>query len=583
MTTAADTQIATTFTAALQAALGDKAEAHGSVASSLAAQYGTAATAAATAAAATAATSTAATSTAATSTAQRQRLLIVNDITCGALPYACASLGYAVDVVNDDDALTVAGQEACALQKLHASTIVVPAAASATEHGAATAAAVVASSDVAAMDAEGGKAAERRETQEGSRRGRRAPLSTLDDGNTGICSGGAGCSLCPRSHPLSLESPAPTPFDEHFALRCDVCDGTIEPTAPRYACVTCDYDVCSRCASSSAGDASMWPRGSCRFFTGRVDTEPANSRKTRALFVPDDDNRSVYSAVLFPSALLDAFRTDEPSARRAQHAGAICDRWLLPGGIRLPANPVRLEEDVLLLSRRSLYRSCLPLPSLRLAGVEGALIAFGVPCAATDGVVASDEEADQQAGASAAAGNSQLAAGDAVPVATGELFDTSDVGLAFHGFHAVDLYARPSSLAGKKRREGDEADGTAASGASGDAAAGGASADVSADDDAGIAAGVLGARVELLKASPSSSSSARPSSAASASSSTTVPSVSGTTLRWSLPTFQQMARSQDNADVRSAVARCMYQGVRVRLARDARAPTNVKKAKTDSD
>ena len=415
-----------------------------------------------------------------------------------------APLGYAVDVVNDDEALTVAGQEAAPFRSS------APAPSSSQPLPARRArcrrtAAVVASSDVAAMDAEGGKAAERRETQEGSRRGRRAPLS-LDDGNTGICSGGAGCSLCPRSHPLSLESTAPTPFDEHFALRCDVCDGTIEPTAPRYACVTCDYDVCSRCASSSAGDASSWPRGSCRFFTGRVDTEPANSRKTRALFVPDDDNRSVYSAVLFPSALLDAFRTDEPSARRAQHAGAICDRWLLPGGIRLPANPVRLEEDVLLLSRRSLYRSCLPLPSLRLAGVEGALIAFGVPCAATDGVVASYEEADQQAGASAAAGNSQLAAGDACQwLLVSSLTQRRRPRLRLPRCRSL----RAAVIACRQEEaRGGRADGTAASGASGDAAVGGTSADVGADDDFGITAGCL-ARASSSSTTPSSSSSAR--------------------------------------------------------------------------
>ncbi len=52
-----------------------------------------------------------------------RRVLIINDITCGALPLAAASLGYRVDVVNEDAATAAAGSRAfdAGAARLHAS------------------------------------------------------------------------------------------------------------------------------------------------------------------------------------------------------------------------------------------------------------------------------------------------------------------------------------------------------------------------------------------------------------------------------------------------------------------------------
>ena len=60
-------------------------------------------------------------------------------------------------------------------------------------------------------------------------------------------------------------------------------------------------------------------------------------------------------------------------------AEAIAQRWLLPDGIRLPAHPARVEEQVFSFERASLY-GAVPDARLTLSGVEGAMVALGRPC-----------------------------------------------------------------------------------------------------------------------------------------------------------------------------------------------------------
>ena len=54
-------------------------------------------------------------------------------------------------------------------------------------------------------------------------------------------------------------------------------------------------------------------------------------------------------------------------------------------------------------------------------------------------------------------------------------------------------------------------------------------------------------------------------------------------LEWSVPTFQSMVGSGDKDLVRSAVARAMYQGVRVRLSREAPKAGGKRGAKAEDD
>lgn len=424
------------------------------------------------------------------------RLLIVNDISCGALPHACASLGYNVDVVNEEAALSVAGQEAYALQRSRPDAIVVASDADADADAAVAAVAAVATGKErrAKAVAAGRKAAaaaatlasvERQETLEGARRGRR-PLSLINGDNGGDSS----------AHD----------------------DG----------------------GGPSASMGAV--RGRCQWMTGRVDTEPSTTRKTRAIFVPSADDRPVYAAVLFPSAMLDAFQAEADASRRVDHANAICARWLLPGGVRLPASPATLQEKVVTLSHYSLYRSAIPASSLRLAGVEGALTAFGAPRAppATDDGPSAD-------GASA----------DGTVACSGELFDTSDAGLAFHGFHAVELHdaGDRARKPGQKQKRGANA-----------------AASPSDGEDGGIAVGIVGVSVALQQTlSDVVRKSTRHCSTGKA--------ALALALDWSVDTFQDMVRPSQAATVRrSAVARCLYQGVRVRLAREPK-QQGAKKAK----
>ena len=163
-------------------------------------------------------------------------------------------------------------------------------------------------------------------------------------------------------------------------------------------------------------------------------------------------------------------------------------------------------------SRRSLY-GAVPDAALTLAGVEGALLALGKPCAPSEG---------------------------------GTLVDTSDAGLAFHGLHAVALHepskASPphGSASAKKKRP--------------------------ADDDA-IATGILGGHVDFLATSAASSAAAA--------------SVAVARLSWSVPQFHRMVDSGVGSEQRSAVHRAMYQGVRLRMLREIKAPKASKKLKAE--
>ena len=170
-------------------------------------------------------------------------------------------------------------------------------------------------------------------------------------------------------------------------------------------------------------------------------------------------------------------------------------------------------------SRRSLY-GAVPDAALTLAGVEGALLALGKPCAPSEG---------------------------------GTLVDTSDVGLAFHGLHAVALHepskaSSPHGSASKKKRLADDADTPAA------------------DDDA-LATGILGGHVDFLATSAASSAAAA--------------SVAVARLSWSVPQFHRMVDSGVGSEQRSAVHRAMYQGVRLRMLREIKAPKASKKLKAE--
>ena len=169
-------------------------------------------------------------------------------------------------------------------------------------------------------------------------------------------------------------------------------------------------------------------------------------------------------------------------------------------------------------SRRSLY-GAVPDAALTLAGVEGALLALGKPCAPSEG---------------------------------GTLVDTSDVGLAFHGLHAVALHepskaSSPNGSATKKKRLADD--------------------DAPAADDDALATGILGGHVDLLAASAASSAAADSGAVAR--------------LSWSVPQFHRMVDSGVGSEQRSAVHRAMYQGVRMRMLRDVKAPKASKKLKAE--
>jgi hypothetical protein len=200
---------------------------------------------------------------------------------------------------------------------------------------------------------------------------------------------------------------------------------------------------------------------------------------------------------IFPWALSDAFAGDE---RRTAHADAIAARWLIAGGVRLPA-AVTLCERPHHFERASLYTSSTPTVAsaaqgtdaagLRLAGVEGALRALGEPC-----------------------------------LEGGELVESRDAGegagLVFHGIHtlvAATAGAPPSEVVGASVLE--------------------ATMRFGVDDAAELSAGI--------------------------------------------ESFQRdVAAGAATAAARSAVARAMLVGVKVRLAREP-APTKAKKARVVGD
>ena len=309
-------------------------------------------------------------------------------------------------------------------------------------------------------------------------------------------------------------------------------------------------------ALNEAGEGAYPGDTNCTRFTGIVDTEPADARKTRGRFAPStEEGAPVYAAVLFPSLLLDAFQTGEEPKRRLRRADAICERWLIPGvGVRLPRGAPTLTEEVVQFDKSSLYGYSLPIDGLRLAGVEGALLAFGAPCTSPQNAPSA-----------------------------GQLVDTSDEGIAFHGIHAVQLVgddACSGDASGatllttsgvlpphnKKRKLSEDSGASCTTDHERQTFSG--SGSVLPAPERHLSAGVLGAKVEVL---PS------PSSSSSSSSSSSGGGCEALVLEWSIPTFQSMVGSGDPYLVRSAVACSMYQGVRVRLAR--KPPTNGQKKK----
>jgi hypothetical protein len=323
-----------------------------------------------------------------------------------------------------------------------------------------------------------------------------------------------------------------------------------------HACVERGYrvDVVSESSAlNEAGEGAYPGDTNCTRFTGIVDTEPADARKTRGRFAPStEEGAPVYAAVLFPSLLLYAFQTGEEPKRRLRRADAICERWLIPGvGVRLPRGAPTLTEEVVQFDKSSLYGYSVPIDGLRLAGVECALLAFGAPCASPKNAPS-----------------------------VGQLVDTSDEGIAFHGIHAVQLVGDDDSSGdafgaltttsgvplpnnNKKRKLPSEEPGASSTTDPERQTFSAAGSDL---PDAGghLSAGVLGAKVQVLASSSSSSSSSGGGCEA-------------IVLDWSIPTFQSMVGSGDPYLVRSAVARSMYQGVKVRLAREP--PTNGEKKK----
>ena len=308
-------------------------------------------------------------------------------------------------------------------------------------------------------------------------------------------------------------------------------------------------------ALNEAGEGAYPDDTNCTRVTGIVDTEPADARKTRGRFAPStEEGAPVYAAVLFPSLLLDAFQTGEEPQRRVRRADAICERWLIPGvGVRLPRGAPTLTEEVVQFDKSSLYRYSVPFDILSLSGVEGALLAFGAPCT-------SPQDAPS----------------------TGQLVDTSDEGIAFHGIHAAQLFgddAFSGAASGatllttpgvppppnKKRKLSEDSGASSTTDPERQTFSGAGS--VLPDSERHLSAGVLGAKVEVLASSSSSSSSSSSGGGCEA-----------LVLEWSIPTFQSMVVRSGGPDlVRSAVARCMYQGVRVRVAREP--PTNGEKKK----
>lgn len=119
------------------------------------------------------------------------RVLIVNDISCGALPMRLARAGYAVDLVNDDEAIDAAARAARAW-------------------------------------AEAG----------------RLDLGRVDEVPR-RCPQGHECS-CAVANDLASARGDDT-------LECNGCECELLPSATRYSCVECDYDACPQCAAEPRG------------------------------------------------------------------------------------------------------------------------------------------------------------------------------------------------------------------------------------------------------------------------------------------------------------------------------------------
>ena len=131
------------------------------------------------------------------------------------------------------------------------------------------------------------------------------------------------------------------------------------------------------------------------------------------------------------------------------------------------------------------------------------------------------------------------------------LVDRSDAGLAYHGLHAVATRAPRGEVAarlgggggggGASKRQADEGE---------------EAAEGEGDE---VVAGVLGATAALLANGADDDDATR--------------------LDWSVGRFQALVASGAGDDVRSAVARALYQGVKLRMARAARPAKGAKKQK----
>ena len=59
------------------------------------------------------------------------------------------------------------------------------------------------------------------------------------------------CAVCPSGHGLVFNGMAPR--GDRQTLTCDMCDASIPPSAARFTCSMCDYDLCRRCGQRDGG------------------------------------------------------------------------------------------------------------------------------------------------------------------------------------------------------------------------------------------------------------------------------------------------------------------------------------------
>ena len=256
--------------------------------------------------------------------AAADRILIVDDITCGALPLAAVKMGLNVDVVCEDGAVSEAGKEAF-------------------QAGALMRGAPKPTAPAEGVGVKGGKGGKRRQ----------APLSPL----------GSGANV--DSTQARRTSPRHSPRSQ----------------AGEHADSTANAISSGTSAAATSGGATASPK--CEWSTGHVDVEPEVSRKTRSVFSPAHGPKC-YSAIVFPAAMLHKMRSshDEHAERALERAAKIAELWLKPKGVCLPAlNKIETPETEHTFVEHSLYTASVPDPVLASAGVYGALFALGVPCA----------------------------------------------------------------------------------------------------------------------------------------------------------------------------------------------------------